>query len=824
MSGKPLYEELEKQVQELKTDLANYKHMEKSFQKDFQHFKSILKISKNRSRAYFLDHFKRATENSNDAISMSTGDGFHWYQNKAFDELFGEIGNDPPATLYADEKVGRQVFKSIMNGDSWTGEVLMNGKNKELLNIHLRAYSIQNDKGRVIGLVGVHTDITSQRRAEEAIRESEKKYRTLIETTDTGFVFVNNKGQVLDANQTYINMTGHKRLDEIIGRNVLEWTADHDIERNKLEVQKCIESGSVQNLEMDYIDKNKNITPIEILAKTIQTHEGVTIITLCRDISERKKAENDLLLAYKKLEESRENYSNLVKQAKDGIVVIQKELVQFVNPALTQMLGYDADQLKGQNFLDYVLPDYRQMVIDRYIKSIKPRDNIPGLFELKLICKSGKTMDVELSVAGFQYQNEPATMVFIKDITNRKRIEVQLRNGQKMEAVGTATGGIAHDFNNILGIIIGNTELAMEDLPEWSPVHMNLDEIKTASLRARDVVKQLLSFSRQSDHTHKLIQIHPIIKESVKLLRSTIPSSIKIRLDLSEESGTVNADPTQIHQILINLCNNAAHAMEEEGGILSISLSETDVDEKNISYYEEIKPGRYVRLTVKDTGKGIEQPMLAKIFDPYFTTKEIGKGSGMGLAVVHGIVNNHQGTIMVESQLEKGTVFTVLLPMVKGEPEGEKALINDLPIGKEHILFVDDEESLITMGTQIMEKLGYSVTAKTDPQEALALFKLDPTMFDLVITDMTMPGISGDQLIQKILELRPNTPIILCTGFSKKINQKKASQIGVRKFIEKPLVKQELARAIRQALDEEPLNPGDKSKPGLNDKIENQTN
>jgi CheY-like chemotaxis protein len=369
-----------------------------------------------------------------------------------------------------------------------------------------------------------------------------------------------------------------------------------------------------------------------------------------------------------------------------------------------------------------------------------------------------------------------------------------------MEAVGTLAGGIAHDFNNLLGIILGNAELAMDDVPKWNPARFNLEEVKTASLRGKDVVRQLLSFTRKTDQERKPVKINPIVIGALKLLRSSIPTSIEIRSNIPRDSAIILADPTQINQIMINLCTNAAHAMEEDGGVIEVSLDGVTLDELMAQSYE-ISSGRYVKLTVNDTGHGIDSELKDRIFDPYFTTKEVGKGSGMGLAVVHGIVMNQDGAITVDSEVGKGSTFNIFLPIVEREPVPEITIDEDLPTGKERILFVDDEESIVNMGRQRLERFGYKVESTTSPIEALDLFRSKSDQFDLVITDLTMPKITGGKLVKEILTIRPNMPIIICTGFSEKMDEEKAKEIGATGYLEKPHEKRYLAKMVRKVLD-----------------------
>jgi len=411
-----------------------------------------------------------------------------------------------------------------------------------------------------------------------------------------------------------------------------------------------------------------------------------------------------------------------------------------------------------------------------------------------------------VNISGSRYndhEGKPAGMlVVLRDTSDRKRLEVQLQQAQKMEAVGTLAGGIAHDFNNILGIIIGNTDIALYDMPEWNPARHNLDEIRKASFRARDLVKQILAFSRQSVQEKIPLKMSHIVNEALKMLRASLPTTIEIRQDIDPKSGTILGDPTQLHQVLMNLCTNASHAMQEEGGILGVSLVNRDIDRKEAAGYAELKPGPYIRLTVSDTGKGIDPGVIDRIFDPYFTTKGVGEGTGMGLAVIHGIVNKYGGAITVNSGVGKGTTFHLLFPRVEKEVSQEIETPSPLPRGNESILFVDDEKAVVITMQGMLENLGYRVTARTSSIETLQAFRNNPDAFDLVITDQTMPNMTGKELAKKLLQLRPGIPIILCTGYSEQIDAEKAKEMGISAFVMKPIDMSKIADTIRKVLDE----------------------
>ena len=383
--------------------------------------------------------------------------------------------------------------------------------------------------------------------------------------------------------------------------------------------------------------------------------------------------------------------------------------------------------------------------------------------------------------------------------------ERQMQQVLKLQAIGTLAGGIAHDFNNILFPIIGYTEISMDDVPEDSPIRRNLEEILKAANRARELVQQILTFSRQNGRERKPIRVQVIVQEALRLLRASIPKTIEIRTDIEEGCNAIMGDPTQIHQVIMNLCTNAYQAMQETGGTLDVRLTETHIGYQETVKRIGIKMGPHLHLIVRDEGVGMEPAVLHRIFEPYYTTKEPGKGTGLGLSVIHGIVKNHGGFITVESTPSRGSTFHVYLPTLDDvEAEIEEAASAGKSSGSERILLVDDEPQIVVMEKQMLEKLGYRVTTQTSSTEALDMFADQPDQFDLVITDMTMPQMAGDQMARRIWDIRPGIPVILCTGYNEMMSEDKAIALGIRKFILKPIDKDELAMAIRSALNTSP--------------------
>lgn len=475
------------------------------------------------------------------------------------------------------------------------------------------------------------------------------------------------------------------------------------------------------------------------------------------------------------------------------------------------MLSRNYEQLLGMPL---------EKIIGRTMDDLFPSDLAKKMIEDdKKILQEGVTVNVIEEFGGRIYEttkfpifinNKPNMLAgFTLDITDRtkaeeetNKLQAQLLHTQKMEAIGTLSGGIAHDFNNILAAIIGYAEMAKNDIPDWSPAKHQIGEVLKAGIRAKELVKQILSFSRQGEQKQIPVQIDLVIKEVLNFLRASIPTTIDIKLDITPSCGNTLAAPTQIHQILMNLCTNAAQAMEENGGILGIDLSVVDLTSNDLDADSNLQPGPYILLVVSDTGTGIKKEILGRIFDPYFTTKEFGKGSGMGLSVVHGIVHSHGGMITVESIPGKGTTFKLYLPKIKEAVQEVEAVdTSPLPPGKGKILIVDDDASLATLTKKQLEMFGYEAIAMTNSKEALEHFRTESKNYVLVITDQTMPYMTGEQLAGELFHIRPDIPIIMCTGYSSRIDANKADSIGIKAFLMKPVDNKELSRTIRKVLD-----------------------
>lgn len=516
---------------------------------------------------------------------------------------------------------------------------------------------------------------------------------------------------------------------------------------------------------------------------------------LQREVDERQRAEVAL-------RDSEEQYRLLVENINDVIYATDAQgVLTYVSPAVEAQSGYTPAELIGHMFADYVYWEDRPRILQQFAQRLaghlEPSEyrivTKPG--EIRWIRSSSRRISQGDHVVGVQG-------VYI-DITEQRSLEEQRRQAQKLEALGTLAGGIAHDFNNLLGIMLGNTELALLEMPEGQPTRRHLEPIQQACLRARALVRQILSYSRKTPQALQLCHFSPIVQESLALMRALIPTTIDLHLAMTATADLVLADPVQLQQVVINLVTNAAQAMEPAGGVLEVRLVDLTLDEAAASRHD-LRPGSYVRLTVRDTGCGIEPTIMARIFDPYFTTKEVGKGTGMGLAVVHGIVKHHGGAISAQSALGQGASFQVYLPV----REAATVLVSPQTVsassGQERILFIDDEPALANMGKEYLEGLGYEVVTETSSRAALAVFVSQPNHFDLVITDMTMPGMTGKELAHELRRIRPDIPIILCTGFSHHLNEEQTQALGMCALLRKPFALRELAETIRAVLQQRP--------------------
>jgi PAS domain S-box-containing protein len=655
-----------------------------------------------------------------------------------------------------------------------------------------------------VALQKLQNEVSERNHAEKSLRESEMRYRLLAHNV-TDVIWTRDMNLRLTyVSPSIMDQQGYTVEEAMVRTPEETWTPDSlklvgKVLTEELEVEKQEKKNLSRSLTLEVEVKCKDGSTIWTEAKMsfLRDQKGhpTGIIGVTRDIRERKHAEEAL-------RESEEKYRTVLEANPDPVVVYDIEgKVTYFNPAFTRVFGWTLAERLG-NKMDIFVPAEALRETKMMIEKVLAGERFSSIETLRYN-KKGTTIPVSVSGAIYKDKNgNPiGSVINLRDISSRKNLETQLKQAQKMEAIGTLAGGIAHDFNNILSSVIGYTELTLDNEKRGSFQYQNLQEILSAGNRAKDLVKQILTFSRQAVQKQKPIQVKPLVREALRMLRASIPSTVEIEQNVQSDA-LVMGDPTQIHQILMNLCTNAAHAMEDNGGLLTVSLLDAELDSDVISRHPDLKPGPYIKLTVTDTGHGISPDVMEKIFDPFFTTKEKGKGTGLGLSVVHGIVLSHGGDIYVNSEPGKGSTFEVCLPVIESRFKPEVRAERPIPTGNERILFIDDEPVIANLGKQILKSLGYDVVARNSSIEALELFKEKKDRFDLVITDMTMPHMTGEKLAEKFMQIRPDIPVILCTGFSFMVDDQKALNMGIKAFISKPMLKREIAETIRKVLDE----------------------
>ena len=631
-----------------------------------------------------------------------------------------------------------------------------------------------------------------------ALLQSEEKYRSLANNLNVGIYrnSVGSKGRFIEANPAIVKMFGFDNREEFLGVSVSdlyknpedrtaynnELLRESEIKNKELQLQKKDGTVMIGSISAVAVKDEKN---------NLQYFDGVI-----EDITESKKAANEI-------NKQKRLFETMFNTIPDGVVITNTErVIKLANKGMKSTFGYEPEELLGKSTKILYADQDKYEKTGEIIFTGKAK-KLEDLYVTRYKDMSGREFSGETFGAKLLNENKQwiGNLGIMRDITERVQAEMRIQQSQRMESIGTLAGGIAHDFNNILFPILGHTEMLLEDIPEDSPFQDSLKAIHTSALRAKDLVKQILTFSRQDSSELNLIKIQPIVKEALKLIRSTIPTTIEIKQDISPACGVIKADPTQIYQIVMNLATNAYHAMEEIGGELKVGLKQIELGTLDL-INPDMTPGQYACLTVVDTGMGMDKKLTQKIFDPFFTTKTIGKGTGMGLSVVHGIVTSMNGAIHVYSEPGKGTVFNVYLPVEKSfstEPITNSNV--KFQTGTEQILLVDDEEAILSLEKQILERLGYQVTSRISSTEALEAFRAAPDKFDLVITDMAMPNMPGNKLSVELIKIRPDIPVLLCTGFSETMSEKKAASLGIKGFLLKPIVMKDLAQKIRDVLD-----------------------
>ncbi len=649
-----------------------------------------------------------------------------------------------------------------------------------------------DSKGEIVGAIESIRDISNRKRAEAALQQSEQRFSVFMDNLPACAFIKDESGTILFANRYLRELFGWgedcvgKTTRDLLPPDLAEAMIQADrrvLTEGPLAVQECVTD--VHGAERFFDTFKFPISPgdaPDLLA-------GIAV-----DITARERMAQAL-------QESQVKY-RAIADTFDGYIYIvsQDYRLEFLNKPMIDRLGFDATGGRCHEVLHGLEEKCPSCLNERVLAGETIKREIKG--------KDGRwfyAVNTPISHPDGSFSKQAV----IFDITDRKqaeeekeKLEAQLRHSHKMEAVGTLAGGIAHDFNNILAAIIGYVEIALLEMPRLTPGRHYLEQVLSAGLRAKDLVKKVLAFGRMKTSQEQVpVMLGPVITDAIKLLRASLPSTVEIRQTIEVDSDITMADETELHQVLINLCTNASQAMEDRGGVLAVKLDEVEAGAGAGEIPEDLKPGGYLRITVSDTGVGMLPETLERIFDPYFTTKEVGKGSGLGLAVVHGIVKRHNGSITVRSQPGAGSTFMIYLPKVETKTAAAYNTEVSIRGGAERILFVDDERGLADLGQSILDQLGYEVSSTTSSIEALEIFRSCPEDFDLVISDYTMPLMTGDSLAEEMMRIRPNIPIILCTGFTERFTEEEAKRMGIRAFLLKPLKMRELAEVVRKILD-----------------------
>ncbi len=791
MSEKPTKTRLQEQIEGLQAELSNRKRLE-----------TELRQSEEKLRGIFDTVYS--------GIILVDAQGVITFANRRMGEMLGAPPEELVGTPYLRYAHGTQSpeaaerMRQLISGD--VDHVFVERLYRRIDGTTfwglLSGRRLFYPDGSFWALVGVIHDISDQKRTEAALRESEQKYREIFESIVDIYYRTDANGVVELISPSCERISGH-RPDELIGKNMAELYVNPANRETFL--TQLLEREEVVGFEAAMKAKGGSTIWVSTNAQLMRDTSGavVGVQGITRDITDRIRSRRALI-------ESEERFRQVFNHMGNGVAVYeaaeegQDFIFKDINPAGAQIGNIAREAHFGRSVLD-VYPGVKKS----------------GLFEVfQRVWRTGRAESFPLTL----YQDDRINLwvenyvcklpsgeivAVYKDLTRQKQdeeqrqqLQGQLRQRQKMESLGTLAGGIAHDFNNILSSVLGFSEIAYEDAEEGSRMRENLAEIVAAGKRARDLVKQILVFSRHSENEKRPLEIGALASETLKMMRPMIPSTIDIQTRIGPDRLVALADPAQINQVIVNLTTNAAQAMEDEGGTLTVTAEAVSFTQADAAAYPDLSPGRYVRLSFRDTGAGMPPEIVDRIFDPYFSTKEPHKGTGLGLAVVHGIVRAHEGHITVDSEAGRGAEFRVYLPRTAGVSEAAAGPQKEaLPTGNERILFVDDEPAIASVQKQILSRLGYRVVALTDSTAALEAFHKEPNGFDLVITDMTMPGLTGDQLARRVKAARPDLPVILCTGYSERVERVRAEESIVDGVLTKPAVRFRLARMIRDVLE-----------------------
>lgn len=640
----------------------------------------------------------------------------------------------------------------------------------------------------------IHFIMQHFRSERKKVKDNEEKLKAILDNIPDPAWLKDIDSKFTKVNQPFSDVCGMP-VKKITGKTVMDvWPRDL-AELFEKEDAGILNTGNSICREQFIFHPERGERRYEVIKKPTRSKSGriTGIVGTARDITARCEYEDRL-----------RKYERIVGTSMDQMALVNTEYrYEAANEACFKAHACNENDFTGHTMADIYGRHCFETKIQSYVEKAFHGEAVN--FQEEILFKGTGRRNVDISY--FPHKNDQgittSIVMHIKDITDQKQMERRLVQSQRLEAMGTLAGGIAHDFNNILSGILGYAQLGQLHIDDPGKVNRHLDNIIKGSQRAGELVQQILTFSRQHEYEKHPLKVSVVIKEALKLIRASIPAFIDIKTDIRSTSDIL-ADPTQIHQIIMNLCTNAYQAMQETNGTLTVVLKDIRITDPGDIKGADLMPGRYLKLEVGDSGHGMDEQTMAKIFEPYFTTKEMGKGTGMGLALVHGIVKEHDGFVQVESEVGKGSCFRIYFPVIENMADQMDVSEPDnafLSKGTETIMIVDDDESILFSTRELLEDWGYQVLAFENGRQAFDEFKKTPDLFDLVLTDMTMPEMTGDQLAQKILEIRPDLPVILCTGYSDRVSEERAKQIGIKKFVQKPYISLDLTSLIREVLE-----------------------
>ncbi|MBW2095072.1 MAG: PAS domain S-box protein [Deltaproteobacteria bacterium] len=791
MKKEPTSEELKERVRELEKELAMRRKVEDELRFSEERFTS------------FMDLMPAA-------VFIKDSEGRYVYVNCFYEDVLGVKGLiGKTSDQVFPETVARSMLlddKRVLAGELTIREEKMEDAKGEERIFQTHKFLMDRQNGlRLIG--GFALDVTEHKRAEEALRASEEKYRIHFNNISDVLFSLDRELKVLNVSPSVEKLLGY-RPDELIGKayHELNILAPEYLESAASNIMRVMAGVTIDSAVYEFITKDGERKFGELSGSPLRRNGKIVgMVSVARDITGQKRAEDTL-------HASEERYRTIVENSHDGIVIIDDNFrLEYANDEICRMTGYGKEELVGADFRKFLDEESVRYTVERYLKRQRGEE-VPPRYEINFVRKNGEEIRVEASISIVSTEmGERKTIAQLLDITERKRaeeekkkLESQLLHAQKMEAVGTLAGGVAHDFNNLLQAILGYTQMLLLNKGQNNLEYSRLKQIEKSTQRASELTRQLLTFSRKVESELRPLDLNNEVRQVQKILERTIPKMIDIELHLQEDVWTINADSMQMEQIVMNLAVNARDAMAE-GGKLVFGTENVVLDREYCAAHLGAKPGRYVLLSISDTGMGMDRETVEHIFEPFYTTKEMGKGTGLGLAMVYGIVKSHGGYIMCYSERGEGTTFKIYLPVIEAESKLERqdTVERVLPGGDETILLVDDEESLRGMGKEILEKFAYMVFTVPDGETAVKTYREKGMQIDLVILDLVMPGMGGKQCLEELLRLDHSLKVIIASGYAVNGRTKEALDAGAEGFIRKPYELTQMLGVVRTVLDRE---------------------